>query len=128
MPETWPIFYNRGPLDRSPKDKSSKLLTMGTGVPSANTYRFGPAMALIVNDYPYFIDCGEGWFRALNRSAITQKGVDLIKVFDLNNLKYLFITHLHEDHTVGIPSFILGPYNMDRQQIKLFLVQWEQKI
>ncbi|MFC1576659.1 MBL fold metallo-hydrolase, partial [Candidatus Omnitrophota bacterium] len=64
----------------------------------------------IVNDYPYFIDCGEGWYRALNRSAITQKGVDLVKVFALNNLKYLFLTHLHEDHTVGIPSFILSPY------------------
>ena len=38
MPETWPIFYNRGPLDRSPKDKSSKILTMGTGLPSANTF------------------------------------------------------------------------------------------
>ncbi|MBC8391402.1 MAG: MBL fold metallo-hydrolase [Deltaproteobacteria bacterium] len=110
LPETWPIYYNREPLDRSPQDKPSKLLTMGTGDPAANTYRFGPAMALIVNDYPYFIDCGEGWFRALNRSAITQKGVDLIKVFDLNNLKYLFLTHLHEDHTVGIPSFILSPY------------------
>ena len=110
MPETWPIYYNRGPVDRSPKDKSSKILTMGTGMPSSNTYRFGPAMALIVNDYPYFIDCGEGWYRALNRSAITQKGVDLVKVFALNNLKYLFLTHLHEDHTVGIPSFILSPY------------------
>jgi ribonuclease BN (tRNA processing enzyme) len=110
MPETWPIYYNRGPADRSPKDKSSKILTMGTGMPSSNTYRFGPAMVLIVNDYPYFIDCGEGWYRALNRSAITQKGVDLVKVFALNNLKYLFLTHLHEDHTVGIPSFILSPY------------------
>lgn len=110
LPETLPINYNREPLDRSPKDKSSKLLTMGTGYPAPNTYRFGPAMALIVNNYPYFIDCGEGWLRALNRSAMTQKGVDLIKVFELNNLKYLFLTHLHEDHTVGIPSFILGPY------------------
>ena len=110
LPETWPVFYNRGPLDRSPKDKPSKLLTMGTGDPAPNTYRFGPAMALIVNDYPYFVDCGDGWFRALNRSAITQKGVDLVKVFALDNLKYLFLTHLHEDHTVGIPSFILGPY------------------
>ena len=110
LPETWPTSYNRAPVDRSPRDKSSKILTMGTGDPAPNTYRFGPAMALIVNDYPYFIDCGEGWLRALNRSAITQKSMDLTKVFNLNNLKYLFLTHLHEDHTVGIPSFILGPY------------------
>lgn len=110
QPETWPIDFNRGPLDRSPKNKSSKILTMGTGDPTPNTYRFGPAMAIIVNNYPYFIDCGEGWFRALNRSALTQKGMDLTQVFKLNNLKYLFITHLHEDHTVGLPSFILSPY------------------
>ena len=108
--ETWPIHYNRAPLDRSPKDKSSKIVTLGTGTPMANTYRFGPANALIVNGYPYFVDCGEGWFRAINRSILTQKNYDLSKVFVLKNFKYMFLTHLHEDHTVGLPSFILGPY------------------
>jgi hypothetical protein len=45
-PSTWPKFQNRTPADRSPQDKSSKLITMGTGTPTASTYRFGPAMAL----------------------------------------------------------------------------------
>ena len=30
-PSTWPKFQNRAPVDRSPSDKSSKLITMGTG-------------------------------------------------------------------------------------------------
>ena len=109
-PSTWPKFQNRTPADRSPQDKSSKLITMGTGTPTASTYRFGPAMALIVNNYPYFIDCGEGWWRALNRSTLTQSGLDLTDILTVQNVKYMFLTHLHEDHTVGLPSFILSPY------------------
>lgn len=109
-PSTWPKFQNRAPADRSPKDKASKLITMGTGTPTASTFRFGPAMALIVNGYPYFVDCGEGWWRAVNRSTLTQGGLDLTKILTVGNAKYMFLTHLHEDHTVGLPSFILSPY------------------
>ena len=33
-PGNWPIFENRGPIDRSPQDKPSKVLVMGTGDPT----------------------------------------------------------------------------------------------
>jgi len=106
----WPIFENRGPIDRSPKDKTSKVLVMGSGDPMPNPYRYGPAMAVIVNGYPYFVDCGEGWWRALGHSVLTQNAIDLPSIFALKNLKFMFLTHLHEDHTVGLPSFINNPY------------------
>jgi ribonuclease BN (tRNA processing enzyme) len=109
-PSYWPTFENRGPLDRSPSDKPSKVLVMGSGDPTPNPYRFGPAMAVIVNDYPYFVDCGEGWWRSLGKSVQSQGAMDLAKVFALPNLKYMFLTHLHEDHTVGLPSFISNPF------------------
>ncbi len=109
-PGNWPTFENRGPIDRSPPDSQSKVLVMGTGDPTPNPYRYGPAMAVIVNGYPYFVDCGEGWWRALAHAVLTQDAVDLSSVFALPNLKYLFLTHLHEDHTVGLPSFINNPY------------------
>ena len=109
-PGNWPIFENRGPIDRSPQDKSSKVLVMGTGDPTPNPYRYGPAMAVIVNGYPYFVDAGEGWWRALAHAVLTQDALDLASVFALPNLKYMFLTHLHEDHTVGLPSFISNPY------------------
>ena len=51
-PGNWPIFENRGPIDRSPQDKPSKVLVMGSGDPNPNPYRHGPALAVIVNDYP----------------------------------------------------------------------------
>jgi len=109
-PSYWPTFENRGPIDRSPADKPSKVLVMGTGDPTPNPYRFGPALAVIVNDYPYFIDSGEGWWRAVGKSVQSQGAIDLASVFALPNLKYMFLTHLHEDHTVGLPSFISSPY------------------
>ncbi len=109
-PGNWPTFENRGPIDRSPQDKSSKVLVMGSGDPTPNPFRYGPALAVIVNDYPYFVDCGEGWWRALAHSALTQDAIDLPSIFALPNLKYMFLTHLHEDHTVGLPSFINNPY------------------
>jgi len=109
-PDYWPTNYPRGPIDRSPQDKSTKVLVIGTGNPPPNPYRFGPANAVIVNGYPYFVDCGEGWFRAVGKSVLSQGAIDLASVFDLQNLKYMFLTHLHEDHTVGLPSFVSGPY------------------
>lgn len=109
-PGNWPTFENRGPIDRSPPGSQSKVLVMGTGDPTPNPYRFGPALAVIVNGYPYFVDCGEGWWRALAHGVLTQDALDLSSVFALPNLKYMFLTHLHEDHTVGLPSFISNPY------------------
>jgi len=109
-PSYWPNFYNRGPLDRSPADKPSKVLVMGSGSPLPNPYRYGPALAVIVNNYPYFIDCGDGWWRAMGKSVLSQGAIDLASVFALENLKYMFLTHLHEDHTVGLPSFISNPF------------------
>ena len=109
-PGNWPQFENRGPLDRSPQDSQSKVLVMGSGDPTPNPFRYGPALAVIVNGYPYFVDCGEGWWRALAYSTLTQDAIDLPKIFALPNLKYMFLTHLHEDHTVGLPSFINNPY------------------
>jgi ribonuclease Z len=109
-PGYWPIFENRGPLDFSPADKPSKVLVMGTGDPTPNPYRFGPALAVIANGQPYFIDCGEGWWRALGKSVQSQGAIDLASIMTLDKIKYMFLTHLHEDHTVGLPSFISNPF------------------
>jgi ribonuclease Z len=110
FPGNWPTYENRAPIDRSPQDKPSKVLVMGSGDPNPNPYRYGPALAVIVNGYPYFIDAGEGWWRAVGKSVTSQGALDLAAIMTPPNLKYMFLTHLHEDHTVGLPSFISNPY------------------
>lgn len=108
-PETWPKFFDRAPENRAPLGTVSPVAILGSGNPTANPERFGPSLAVIVNGYPYFIDAGEGIWRAMAHGTLVN-GDWLTKAFDINNMKYLFLTHLHEDHTIGIPSWILNPY------------------
>ena len=69
---------------------------LGTGVPLPSVERFGPATLVEANHQYFLFDCGRG---AAQR--IWQKKIPLGKV------NRLFLTHLHSDHTVGIPDFWL---------------------
>jgi ribonuclease Z len=108
-PENWPQFFDRAPENRAPKGAKSKVVVIGSGDPTANPNRIGPSLAVIVNDYPYFVDAGEGIWRGMANAALSN-GDWLTQAFDIQKMKYLFLTHLHEDHTIGIPSWILNPY------------------
>ena len=109
LPENWPIHFDRPVTNMAPSKAKSKVVVIGTGNPIPNPYRNGPALAVVVNDYPYFVDAGEGIWRGI-ANAILWQGEDLQDSFLPDKLKYLFITHLHEDHTIGIPSIIFNPY------------------
>ena len=56
------------------------------------------------------MDAGEGIWRSIAQAALIN-GDEVARSFSLEKLKYLFITHLHQDHTVGIPSLLLNPSN-----------------
>ena len=112
LPEAWPTHFDRGPVDRSPKNVNTRLIVLGTGLPNANPYRNGPAFALIANNHPYLVDAGEGIWRGLARAALIN-GDWATRALSPHKLKYLFVTHLHEDHTVGIPSLILNPFKIN---------------
>ncbi len=59
--EGWPMFFDRAPVNLAPKGGKTKVVVLGTGTPAPNAVRFGPALAVIVNGSPYFVDAGEGW-------------------------------------------------------------------
>ena len=83
---------------------------LGTGNPSADPDRFGPSVAIVVNNTPYLIDCGPGVVR--RASAASRKGVTGLAV---QNLKTLFVTHLHSDHTLGYSDLIFSPWVLGRK-------------
>ena len=110
LPDSWPTNIHRDPHNQSPANTRTRLVTLGTGRPSPNPYRAGPSYALIVNDRPYLIDAGEGIWRSIAKAALIN-GDEITRGFSPEKLKYLFLTHLHQDHTVGIPSLLLSPFN-----------------
>lgn len=92
------------------KKPSTQLVMLGTGTPNADPERSGPALAIVVNDVPYLVDCGPGVVR---RAAAAYKNG--VKGLEPSLLSTLFISHLHSDHTAGYPDFILTPAVLERK-------------
>lgn len=58
--------------------------------------RFGIATAVVVGDTWYLVDCGQGAGRQANAAGLS-----------MADLGGIFITHMHSDHTVDLPSLLL---------------------
>ncbi|MFM1794042.1 MAG: hypothetical protein RL642_427 [Bacteroidota bacterium] len=86
----------------------TKLVLLGTGTPFADPERSGPSLAIVVNDQSYIVDCGPGVVRRASSMSKT------FPALAASQLKKLFITHLHTDHTVGYADMIFTPAVLDR--------------
>ncbi len=89
----------------------TQVVVLGTGTPLADPERSGPAVAIVVNETAYLVDCGAGVVR---RAAAAEKNG--IKALAAKNLKIVFITHLHSDHTLGYPDLIFSPWVLERAE------------
>jgi len=105
----------RKPIDFSSTKSKTKVIMLGSGSPIPLIERFGPGVAVVVNDRPYLIDSGEGIWRA--SQAATPKYGGKIEGLDAKNLDRLFLTHHHADHISNLPSIIYLPWYLgsDRQ-------------
>jgi ribonuclease BN (tRNA processing enzyme) len=90
----------------------SEVVMLGTGMPAADPDRSGPAVAVIVNGTAYLVDCGPGVVR--RAAAAVQH--DRLPALEASNLKIVFITHLHSDHTLGYPDLILSSWVLGRKE------------
>jgi len=91
------------------QNSDTKLILLGTGTPFADPTKSGPSLAIVVNNTSYIVDCGPGVVR---RAAEASKlGFPSLEAAQL---KTLFITHLHSDHTIGLADIILTPAVLDR--------------
>jgi ribonuclease BN (tRNA processing enzyme) len=87
----------------------SRVVVLGSGTPNADPERFGPSVAIVVDDASYLVDFGVGVVR---RAAAAERAG--IKALNVVNLKHAFATHLHSDHTLGLSDLILTPWILER--------------
>lgn len=90
--------------------QDTKLVVLGTGTPNADPERSGPALAVVRGTRSYLIDAGPGILRRANAAA-ERHGLDALRP---PQLRTLFLTHLHSDHTIGIPEVMLGAWTLER--------------
>ncbi len=107
------------PAQEAAPDSSAgtRLVILGTGTPNADPDRSGPALAVVAGGRAYLVDAGPGIVRRA-AAAAREHGIDALAA---SRLDRLFITHLHSDHTVGLPDVILSPWVLERPDpIRIF--------
>ena len=86
-----------------PAGDSTIIITLGTGTPVPNPERSGPATAVVVGRRVFLFDAGPGVMRRVAAAGLPIDGVTAA-----------FITHLHSDHTLGLPDLVLTSWVMGR--------------
>lgn len=85
--------------------QDTRVILLGTGTPNPEPDRSGPALAIVTGDRVYLVDCGPGVVRRAAAAGIEMK-----------QLTRLFVTHLHSDHTAGLPDLIFTPPSSGREE------------
>lgn len=90
----------------------TQLIILGSGNPNPDPEHHGPGVAVVVHDQAYLIDFGTGIVR--EASALSPRYGGNIEALSAKRLNKAFLTHLHADHTIGLPDLILTPWIMGR--------------
>lgn len=99
----------------APADAQTIVAMVGSGTVPPNPFRRGPAGVIVVNNTPYLIDAGEGVWRGLVKVATSHGGL-LADALLPTKMTRLFFSHLHSDHTVGLPALMLLPWCYGRTE------------
>lgn len=91
--------------------RSMQVVILGTGTPHPDPERSGPAVAVVRGDRAYIFDAGPGIVR---RAAAAAQAHDVAALRPVN-LSIVFLTHLHSDHTLGLPDLMLSPFALRRE-------------
>jgi ribonuclease BN (tRNA processing enzyme) len=103
------VMSATSPIARHPASRT-RVVLLGTGTPNADPDRSGPAVAIVVDDHAYIVDAGAGVVR---RAAAAVKTADA-KALEAERLGIVFLTHLHSDHTLGLPDLMFSPWVLGR--------------
>jgi len=87
---------------------SLAVILLGTGYPRPDANHAGPATAIIAGDKWFLVDAGRG-------TTMRVAGTEL----KYENLRGVFITHLHSDHTAGLPDVFITSWQFGRKTTPL---------
>jgi len=86
--------------------ETTTVILLGTGMPVPNPQAQGPATAVTVGGRIFLFDAGAGVMRQMAAAGLpTRRGP----------VTAAFLTHLHSDHTLGLPDLILTSWVMGRR-------------
>ncbi len=83
---------------------STVVVMLGVGMPRPDPDASGPATAVVVGSRVFLFDAGPGIMRRMAAAHLP-----------INGVTALFITHLHSDHTLGLPDLIFTSWVMGRK-------------
>lgn len=86
------------PPQTSPASPGSQILMLGTGTPVIDAAHSGNSIGILVRGSLYIFDAGPGVERRLLEAVAKGTKIDTIPA--------VFITHLHSDHTLGLPALV----------------------
>lgn len=90
---------------QAPAD-TTRVILLGTGMPVPDPAAQGPATAVTVGSRIFLFDAGPGAERQLAAAGLPYRN---------GALTALFLTHLHSDHTLGLPDLIFTSWVMGRR-------------
>lgn len=99
---------------------TTRLVLLGTGNPNYDPGVAQACAAVVVDERAYIVDCGDGAMLRLSEMAggLSPDGTTAaapgMEALAPARLTHLFLTHLHPDHTAGLPGFIIGPWVLFR--------------
>lgn len=89
---------------------SLAVILLGTGYPRPDASHAGPATAVVAGQKWFLVDAGRGTTMRIAGASLKYEG-----------LRGVFITHLHSDHTAGLPDVFITSWQFGRKSTPLQL-------
>ena len=123
-PGASPAQAGRGPVvgaGGAQAANGTAVLVLGAGTPTLTAERSGTCLGVIANGTVYLFDAGPGVERRMFEARARTSIGNIIR-----NIGPVFISHLHSDHTLGLPA-MLYYVRPQGQPFKVYGPPWNQK-